>query len=183
MPFRMSAFRPSAKPQLPFLGSHILKRRAPPSRRRGASPAARSSMNARGGGLFHVTREYLTKCVEGFPKPGEANSKLLSSANRDYSMVYGRIQIARLASRFSLRLAPQRPAPARVDVRRRAAATRRHKDGAAPAWREPSRNPCPPRFRPRSRPFLETKSNDSTDLENRKQKSCRTMRLSTITHG
>src|SRR5271166_919551 len=41
-----------------------------------------------------------------------------------------------LASRFSLRLAPRRPAPARVDVRRRAAATPRH---TLPS-QEPSRN-------------------------------------------
>src|SRR5271165_1967278 len=88
-----------------------------------------------------------------------------------------------IASRFSLQIAPRRPAPARVDVRRRAAATPRHKDCAAPVSQEPSRNPCPPRFRPRSRPFLGTKTSYSTDLETRKQKSRRTMRLSAITHG
>src|SRR5208283_474938 len=43
---------------------------------KGASPAARSSMNARAR-LFPVKREYWTNFVEGFPKPGEGKSKSL----------------------------------------------------------------------------------------------------------
>src|SRR5208282_2426987 len=60
-----------------------------------------------------------------------------------------------------------------------AAATPHH----GPASQEPSHNPCPPRLRPRSRPFWGTKSNYSTDLENRKQESHGTVRLSAITRG
>ncbi len=53
--------------------------------------------------------------MEGNSKPGEAKSKLLSSANRAFSRACGRLQIV---SRFSHRLDPRRPASARVDVRR-----------------------------------------------------------------
>src|SRR5271165_7158090 len=67
-----------------------------------------------------------------------------------------------LASRFSLRLAPRRPAPARVDVRRRAAATPRH---TLPS-QEPSRNSCPPPAALAA--FWGTRISYSADRENRK---------------
>src|SRR5271166_6173455 len=59
---------------------------------------------------------------KGNSKPGEAKSKLFSSADRDYSRAYGRISPTRLRAAFSLRLAPRRP------TRRRSPATPRHID-------------------------------------------------------
>src|SRR5208283_5371053 len=86
-----------------------------------------------------------------------------------------------IASRFSLRLAPRRRrAWTCEDAPPRRLATRME---PSPASQEPSRNPCPPRFRPRSRLFWGTKSNYSIDHENRKQKSHGTVRLSAITPG
>ena len=141
----------------------------------------------------------MPKCVEGFPKPGEGfpkpwgrkiqivtkeiqspgkqKSKFLSSANRAFSRACERIHIATLRADFSLRLAPRTGARGRAKARRR---------NASPRGRSRA---CFARAVPQSMPaslpaaltaFWGTKSSDSTDLENRKQNSCRTMRLSAI---
>ncbi len=78
------------------------------------------SINARGGGLFHVNDETCQSAWkdlqsqgkenpnhwEGKSKPGEAKSKFLSSANWGFSRACGRI---RIASRCSLQIAARRP--------------------------------------------------------------------------
>src|SRR5208283_1898908 len=85
-------------------------------------------MNARGSGVVSRERRDFTKCVEGFPKPGEGKSK---SLGRKFKARGSEIQASvfresglfkglranpncEIASRSSLRLGP-RPVPARVN--------------------------------------------------------------------
>src|SRR5208337_2899560 len=151
-------------------------------------------MNVRGSGLFHVTREYLTKCVEGFPKPGEGKSKSLgrkfkargsefqASFFRESGLFKGLRENPNCEPLFS----PNRPSAAGAGARRRAKMRRRN---ASPQGLSRARLA---RAVPQSMPasllaalaaFWGTKSSYSTDLENRKQQSHGTMRLSAITHG
>jgi len=86
-----------------------------------------------------VKREYFTKLVEGFSKPREGKSK---SLGRKFKARGSKIQASffrELKLFKGLRanpdceplFSPTRPsAPARMDMRRCAAATPRHKDGA-----------------------------------------------------
>ncbi len=75
---KLQARQPTAPPWRLF--TH-LERRAHPSRGWDASPAARSSMNARGSGASRERRD-LTKFVEEFPKPGEGKSKSLGRKSK-----------------------------------------------------------------------------------------------------
>jgi len=84
---------------------------------KGASPAARSSMNARGGGVVSREARDLTKFAEGFSKPGEGKSKSLGRKFKAggseiqafffrESGLFKGLQANPIASRFSLRFAP-----------------------------------------------------------------------------
>ncbi len=168
--------------------SHILKRRAPPSRTRGASPAARSSMKRqRQRGLFRVKREYLTQRVEGFPKPGEGKSKSLGrkfKANGSKFQVYffhesGLFKDLRANLSESPLGGGRRRAWTCEDAPPQRLVTRIDRACFARAVPQ-SMTVSPPAA---LAAFLGTKSSYITDLENRKQKSHGTVRPSAITHG
>ena len=150
------------------------------SPRRGA--AARGSMNARGSGVSRGERD-LPKCVEGFAKPGEGKSK---SLGRKFKARGSEIQASffRESGLFKgLRANP--------DCEPLFSATRRRRAWTC-AWPQGWSRACFARAVPQSMPasipaalaaFWGTKTNDSTGLENRKQKSRGTVRLSAVTEG
>src|SRR5271155_608347 len=105
------------------------------------------------GRIFKAAGRKIQILREGNSKPGEAKSKLLSSANRDYSRACGwQFGFARSPPRLGRVRRARVPALSRQRAWNRKdglpPATPRHTDCGAPALREePSRNPCPPRFK------------------------------------
>ncbi len=155
-------------------------------------------MNARGSGVvpresgvFDKARGRISKATGR--KIQIVGKEIQSQGKRIPSVFLPRIGAFQgLAGESKLRdceplFSPTRPSAAGAGARGRA--TTRRRNASPQGWSRACFARAVPQSMPASLPaalaafFLETKSNDSTDLENRKQKSCRTMRLSTITHG
>jgi len=131
--------------------------------------------------------------VEGFAKPGEGKSKSLgrkfkargSEIKVSFFHESGLFKGLRANPNCEPLFSPNRPSAAGAGALGRAK-TRRN---APPqGWSRARFARAVPQSMPASLPaalaaFWGTKSSYSTDLENRKQKSRRTVRLSAITHG